>query len=101
MRRVELGVYDVHELPGANGFVITATGFIPAPTDAWGENLPPADGEFFPGAAGMSVKLELEWHHFAGPKPKVAEFGSTIFVDLEPGYVPTEPVNRGPQAPRR
>ncbi len=96
--KVELGVRDVREIAGANGYVIQAVGFIHPPDierDVWANEIP--RDTFWP-AHGLSVKLELEWHG-GGPKPGLAEFGSTLFIDMEPGTVPAEPVNRGPLAP--
>lgn len=111
--RVELAVRDVVEIDGANGYVLTLVGHIPHTTPdthteieqqlssvpSWAP-VPKPELEFFP-AAAISVTMQLEWRSFAVAKPPLAEFGSTVVVDIEPGTVPSTPVNRGPQAPAR
>ncbi len=111
--KIELAVRDVQEIPGANGYIVQAVGHIPEPEpdrEVWGLQSAPAipswapqpardtAAPFFPDAA-ISVTVQLEWRSFAVPKPGLAEFGTTIVVDIEPGTVPRQPENRGPMAP--
>jgi hypothetical protein len=109
--RVEVAVRDVHEIPGANGYIVEAVGFIPAPESqvemqgsaddpavpSWAPHQPAAPA-FFPDA-GLSVTMQLEWRAFGVAKPGLAEFGATFPIEIGLGSVPGQPANRGPVAP--